>query len=362
MTNSTNSWMRKVRWPVAAAAAALAVAGTAVAPAAASTGTTPVPLRPPAAVAQKGHVDPAALRDALAGLPDDYVRGAMARVTGREGRWRGTAGEWTVPDDAEFAIGSITKLFTSAIALQLVGEGRLAPEDTVQELLPGLLPASYEPITVGQLLSHTSGLQKPRCVRPGTPVEVVTSAVSCGTPTAPGSAVQYNGINTFLVGLVIEKVTGRSYGEELRDRITRPLGLRHTSLPADDWAWAEGGIVSRASDLERFFTALIRGRLLRPTERGLLFTTPETPGADFSYGGLRRVQAPGGGPVVWGKTGSNHGYTSGIFATPDLGRVVVYSTLTTGENPDEETARVLRIAGAGFRGAGTGTTAGGREG
>ncbi|MFE0648992.1 serine hydrolase domain-containing protein [Streptomyces sp. NPDC059534] len=344
----TNSWMRRARWSATATAAVLVAAVAGIAPAAAS-----APAGAPAAVAREGHVDAAALREALAGLPDAYVRGAMVRVTGREGHWRGTAGEWTAPADAEFAIGSITKLFTAAMALQLVGEDRLALDDTVQELLPGLLPASYEPISVGQLLTHTSGLQKPRCVRPGTPVEVVTSAVSCDAPTPPGTTVQYNGINYYLVGLVIEKVTGRSYEEELDDRIVRPLGLRHTSLPADDWAWAEGGIVSRASDLERFFTSLTRGRLLRPDERRLLFTTPGIPGADFGYGGLRRMRAPGDGPVVWGKTGTNRGYTSGIFATPGLGRIVVYSTLPTGKDPEREVDRVMRIAGAGFRGART---------
>ncbi|MFE2555390.1 serine hydrolase domain-containing protein [Streptomyces sp. NPDC059352] len=347
----TNSWMRTARWSAAATVAALLVTGAAIAPAGASApAEAPAAVGAPAVVAPVGHVDAAALRAALAGLPDDYVRGAMVRVTGREGRWRGTAGEWTGPVDAEFAAGSVTKLFTAAIALQLVGEGRLSLDDTVQELLPGLLPTSYEPITVGQLLSHSSGLQKPQCVRPGTPVEVVTSAVSCGTPTTPGTAVQYNGINYFLAGLVVERVTGRSYAEELRDRILRPLGLRHTSLPADDWAWAEGGIVSRASDLERFFTALTRGRLLRPAERSLLFVTPAIPGTDFSYGGLRRIELPDGGPVVWGKTGSNRGYTSGVFATRGLGRVVVYATLPTGKDAAEETARVVDIASAAFRG------------
>ncbi|MDV9188602.1 serine hydrolase domain-containing protein [Streptomyces sp. SR27] len=357
----TNSWMRKARWSATATAAALVVAGAAVVPASAAAPSAGATVRASADVTvpaaagdaggvRSGHVDPAALRDALAGLPDASVRGAMARVTGREGRWRGTAGEWTAPVDEEFAVGSVTKLFTAATALQLVGEGRLSLDDTVQELLPGLLPAAYEPITVGQLLSHTSGLQKPRCVRPGTPAEVVTSAVSCGTPTTPGAAVQYNGINYFLAGLVIEKVTGRSYAEELDARILRPLGLRHTSLPAEDWAWAEGGIVSRASDLERFFTALTGGRLLRPAERGLLFVTPEIPGAAFSYGGLNRVRLPGGGPTVWGKTGSNHGYASGVFATPDLGRVLVYSMLPTGTDPEGETARAVRIAGAAFAG------------
>ncbi|MDT9688764.1 serine hydrolase domain-containing protein [Streptomyces sp. P9(2023)] len=299
-----------------------------------------------------GRIDAAALRAALGGLPDPYVRGAMVTVTGRDGRWTGTAGEWTAPVDGQFAVGSVTKLFTAAIALQLVGEGRLSLDDTVQDLLPGLLPSSYAPITVGQLLSHSSGLQKPECARPGTPVEVVTSAVSCGTPKAPGATVQYNGINYFLAGLVIEEVTGRSYGEELRDRVVRPLGLRHTSLPADDWAWAEGGLVSTAGDLRRFMNVLMRGGLHRPAERTSLFTVPPIPGANFSYGGLMRTPAPGGGPLVWGKTGTNRGYTSGVFATPGADRVVVYSTLTTGKDATQETDRVLRIVGAAFKGYG----------
>ncbi|MEU6883448.1 serine hydrolase domain-containing protein [Streptomyces sp. NPDC046712] len=341
----TNSRISKARWTVAVAGLALAGVVGATVPAAAA-----APPAVTAVAAQHGHVDPVALRAALAGLPDDYVRGAMIRVTGREGRWTGTAGEWTRPAEAPFAIGSITKLFTSTVALQLVGEGRLALDDTVQELLPGLLPASYEPITVGQLLSHTSGLQKPECVRPGTPVEVVTSAVSCGTPTAPGKTVQYNGINYFIAGLVVEKVTGRSYAEEVHDRVLRPLGLRHTSLPADDWAWAEGGMVSTAPELTRFMNALMRGRLLRPAEQKLLFTTPSVPDASFSYGGLTRTRLPNNGPLVWGKTGTNRGYTSGVFATPDLRRVLVYSMLPTGKNGDEEFKRIMRMAQAAFKG------------
>ncbi|MFF3319525.1 serine hydrolase domain-containing protein [Streptomyces sp. NPDC003035] len=357
----TNSRITASRWAMTAAAgAALAGILTAAVPAAAAVpGGAAVPTAAVAAPGSAyghargpaaGSVDQAALRAALAGLPDASVRGAMVKVSGRDGRWSGTAGDWTAPADAPFAIGSITKLFTATVTLQLVGEGRLSLDDTVQELLPGLLPSSYEPITVGQLLSHTSGLQKPECVRSGAPVEVVTSAVSCGTPTAPGGTAQYNGINYFIAGLVVEKVTGRTYAEELHDRVLRPLGLRHTSLPADDWAWAEGGMVSRASDLNRFLNTLIRGGLLPPAEQKLLFTLPSVPGASFSYGGLSRTRLPDGGPVVWGKSGSNRGYASGVFATADLDRVVVYSTLPTGKDAERELARIMRIAKAAFKG------------
>lgn len=359
----TNSWISTSGWAMTAAAgAALVGVLAATVPATAATpGSRMAASAPPLATisvaapsvahgAPGGTLDRAALRAALSGLPDDHVRGAMVKVSGRDGRWTGTAGEWEAPADTPFPIGSITKLFTSSIALQLVGEGRLSLGDTVQELLPGLLPASYAPITVGQLLSHSSGLQKPECYEPGTPVESVTSALSCGTPTTPGATVQYNGINSFIVGLVIEKVTGRTYGAELRDRVLRPLHLRHTSLPSDDLAWAEGGMVSTAPELTRFMDALLRGDLLEPAERRLLFTTPPIPEAAFSYGGLTRIRLPGGGPLVWGKTGTNRGHTSGVFATPDLDRVVVYSTLPTGKDVDEEVARVIRIAQAGFKG------------
>ncbi|MFJ9827461.1 serine hydrolase domain-containing protein [Streptomyces sp. NPDC101160] len=340
----TNAWTQKARWLTAAAMTALVVAG-AVVPASAA----PPPGAAVAVAVAHGRLDPDALRGAMAGLPDDYVRGAMVSVSGRDGRWSGTAGEWTGPVDSAFATGSITKLFTSTVVLQLVGEGRLSLDDTVQELLPGLLPSSYAPITVGQLLSHTSGLQKPVCVHPGTPEEVVRSAVSCGTPTAPGTAVQYNGVNYFLAGLVVEKVTGRSYGAELRDRVLRPLGLRHTALPTGEWAWAEGGLVSDSGDLRRFFTSLIRGGLLRPEQRRLLFELPAVPGANFSYGGLMAYRLDSG-LVVWGKTGSLHGHTSGIFATPDLVRVAVYSMLPTGKDGDQEVALAKRLAAAAFEG------------
>ncbi|MFJ7066621.1 serine hydrolase domain-containing protein [Streptomyces sp. NPDC101115] len=347
----TNSWTNKTRWTTAAAVAALVVAGAAV-PAGAVTAPSPAApavAAPAVAATAAGRVDPAAMREALAGLPDTYVRGAMVKVTGRDGRWSGTAGEWTAPVEAEFAIGSVTKVFTSAVVLQLVGEGRLSLDNTVQELLPGLLPDSYAPITVGQLLSHTSGLQKPRCVRPGTPLEIVRSAVSCGTPAAPGTVAQYNGINYFILGLVVEETTGRTYAEELDDRVLRPLGLRHTRLPADEWAWAEGGLVSNASDLRRFTTALMRGGLLRPAERRLLFAMPEVPGAEFSYGGLNRIELKDG-TVIWGKTGTNHGHASGVFATADLERVLVYSLLATGKDADKEVERIKKIAGAAFGG------------
>jgi len=321
-------------------------------------------------------LDVPALKAALSGLPDANVSGALMRISGRDGRWTGISGTSVPSPDAHFRIGSITKIFTSTVVLQLTGEGRLSLDDTVQKLMPGLLPPSYSPITVGQLLSHTSGLPIPVCAKENVPPrEVVDSALSCGTPTEPGATTQYNGINYFILGLLIEKVTGHSYGHEVRTRILHPLNLHDTTVPALDdwsipapytrgavihpgsdeltdvsvqspWSWAEGGMISNAPDLSRFFTALYQGRLLPPAQQRHLFTLPNTPGEkQFSYAGLQRTELPDG-TVVWGKSGSYPGYTSGVFATRDLRRILVYSLNPTGRAP--ELPYVMRMAGAAF--------------
>ena len=367
-----NSWVRKgnrgrALVVAAGALAAVLAAGTAPATAAGSVSE----------VHQHQALDETALARAHPGLPDANVTGALIRMPAEPATGRQHRGPPSTSPDAHFRIGSITKIFTSTVVLQLTAEHRLSLETTVQNLLPDLLPASYHPITIGQLLSHTSGLQIPLCAEKDVPPrQVVESALSCGEPTEPGKVTQYNGINYFIAGLIVEKVTGHSYGEEVRSRILRPLHLHDTSVPAlDDWsipapytrgaivqpgsdeltdvsvqspyAWAEGGMISNARDLSRFLTALYQGRLLPPAQRTTLFTLPgEVTGTrQFSYGGLERTVLPSG-TVVWGKSGSYPGYTSGVFATRDLRRVLVYSLNPTGRTA--ELPYVIRIAEAAF--------------
>ncbi|TRO62781.1 serine hydrolase [Streptomyces sp. IB201691-2A2] len=322
-------------------------------------------------------LDKEALRGALAGLPDENVTGGLIRMSGTDGRWSGTAGPSVPSSDAHFRIGSVTKIFTSTVLLQLAAERRLTLDDTVQELMPGLLPAGYYPVTVGQLLSHTSGLQIMTCATEDmSPREAVDASLACGEPTEPGKVTRYNGINYFIAGLIIEQVTGHTYGSEVRARILKPLRLRDTYVPAlDDWSipapytrglvavpgsgglkdvsvqnpfgWAEGGMISNAPDLARFFTALYRGRLLPPAQQKDLFRMPAAASGDtqFSYGGLQRTEFPDG-TVVWGKSGHVPGYTSGAFATRDLRRLLVYALNPTDRTP--ELPYVMRIAGAAF--------------
>ncbi|MFE4355683.1 serine hydrolase domain-containing protein [Kitasatospora sp. NPDC056800] len=403
-----NSPARTGRWSVLVATGALLAAATvgvatigaatpalaAAASPAASPATSPSAVDTTAsATARPGPLDRESLAETLHSLPDG-VTGALVRVGGQDARWRGTSGE-DVPANARFRIGSVTKVFTATVLLQLAGEGRVDLDGTVQQYLPGLLPADYPPVTVRQLLNHTSGLPGGGGMTSGdgstawfaahkavsySPQQVVADMLTQPRSFEPGAAQQYNGNNYFVAALVIEKVTGDDYADQVRRRITGPLGLHATYVPAADdltirgphatgyvdvrnadgstarvdvteqspYPWAEGGMISSAADLERFFEALYRGRLLRPAQQAEVFAVPEllndhnknceigpTAGhACYSTAGLLRTVLPNG-TEVWGKNGSRPGYTTGVFATRDFSRSVVIGLNPTGITGEE---------------------------
>jgi D-alanyl-D-alanine carboxypeptidase len=406
-----NSSARRTRWTTLAVCGSLllTLATGVVAPASVATSGPPHA----AATVPLPGLDPVALKAAIGGLPDADVTGALLRITGRAGHWSGTSGVGNletgqgVPPDAHIRIGSISKVFTATIVLQLAAEHRIDLDEPVQRYLPGVLPADLPPVTIGQLLNHTSGLPRgadspdfgdgspewfaANRLKSFTPQQVIDLMAGQSMQFAPGTAQQYNGMNYYVAGLLVEKITGHTFAHEVRSRITRPLALRDTYVPdADDprlptphsdgyltvkssdgtvhpvdvteqspWPWAEGGMISTAADLDRFMTALFGGRFLPPAQQAELFTVPDVPAfrssqcrtqADAGRAcmtmGLTRVKASNG-VVVWGKTGSRPGYTSGVFATRDLSRKIVYSVNPTNLN-GTEIRYVLQIAAASF--------------
>lgn len=342
----------------------------------------------------------AALTAAIAGLPDSETTGALVRITGSEGQWSGTSGysdihaHTPVRADGNFRIGSTTKVYTAVMVLQLAQERRIDLNAPVQRYLPGLLPASYPPVPVYTLLDHTSGL--PSVDIPGlydpdwilanrfahwSPREVVDTAFQHPIDFQPGIAQKYTNTAYVTAGMIVEKVTGRSYARNLRDRITAPLNLRHTYYPGDDpflpnpaargylevedeegnvdlvdvtvmnqsIPGAAGGIISTAADLDGFITGLFDGRLLGPSMMSRLWAIPEVPMFDgtgmATYSqGLQLIEV--NGLKVWGKTGSRYGYASGIFATRDLERKVAYSVNPTTKSQDGQPLIVMKIAAA----------------
>ncbi|MFF8377945.1 serine hydrolase domain-containing protein [Streptomyces sp. NPDC015661] len=394
------------RLAVAGLAASVLTVGAGV-PAA----TALAPGQPPTA-STAAAFDPEPLRKLVTPLPS-YQAGVLVRVDGpgRGPLWTGTAGPVTADD--HFRIGSVTKVFTHTVALQLVAEHRIGLDDPVRRHLPDLIPADYGTVTVRQLLDHTSGLPKP-APTPGppsvpgsdpgwwlkgvTPSDGVRDTFALAAQDhewnahrpAPGTVQQYNGINTVIVGLLVEKVTGHTFRHELDRRILRPLQLRDTSLPAagdltlpgphtrvyvdgdevteqNPYPWAEGGMISTAADLDRFMTALFRGRLLPPAEQEVAFSVPEVPNAlanknclkagtaCFGPVGLMRLTL-NNGVTVWGKTGSRPGWENGMFATRDLERRLVYSFNPNGTGTGRQYGDYIQaVAGAAFTGV-TGAT------
>lgn len=355
----------------------------------------------------------AALREALTIQPSDHVTGALLRITGSAGQWNGTSGEGdvtthaSVPPDGLFRVGSVSKVFTAAVVLQLVAEHKIDLDQTVQHYMPGLLPDGIPDVTVGQLLNHTSGLpndDSPFLVTGDaawfvqhrfdiwTPAQIVAIDTRHPMQFAPGTKQRYSGINYYLAGMLIEQITGNSYAREVERRIIRPLNLTHTSVPAfsdfgihgphahgyvavgdtlkditdeSPWAWAEGGLISSAPDLDRLITSIFQGKVVPKAQLKHMFTLPVDANGDLvPYAGtdncpdgkacysmgLMSARLPGIPGNVWGKTGSRPGYTDGVFATRDLSRKAVYVLNPTGNKDGSESRMVMRIAAAIFSG------------
>lgn len=353
------------------------------------------------ATASASLPDANALRAAIAGLPDADATAALVRVAGTEGTWRGSSGVAEIGsgrkalEQARFRTGSTTKVFTAAVVLQLAAERRIDLGAPVQDYLPGLLPG-HPPITVRQLLNHTSGLQEAHEDRTFdeayqhrfdtvTPRQLVAASAAKPLEFTPGTQQHYVGVNYTLLGLLIEKTTGCSYEQQVSQRILRPLGLRQSSFPGADpriagphnhgyqavkrsdgttelrdvtmWnvtdVWATGNLISTTADLERFLNALFRGQVVPKAQLEEMFTVPE--GIPL-YGSDRPAEYSAGltrftlrdGTVGWGKTGGLYGGNTAILAARDLSRTLVYSVNSTNARDRDMNKVVGRIITAAF--------------
>jgi CubicO group peptidase (beta-lactamase class C family) len=153
-----------------------------------------------------------------------------------------------VTPQTQFYIGSVTKSFTALAAMQLVQHGKLELESPVQRYLPWFQVADPEAsaaITVRNLLNHTSGLSEkgdPNATAYTVSLEEQALLLQNVRPNAiPGSQFQYYNQNYRLLGLIIEQVSGQSYGDYLQEHIFAPLGMKHsTSNPANATNLAQG--------------------------------------------------------------------------------------------------------------------------
>jgi len=261
--------------------------------------------------------------------------------------------EFPVPVDEEtvFRIASVTKQFTAAAILRLSERGKLALDDPLTSFLPDF-PTHGQDITLRHLLTHTSGIPNVTdlgkkwsdlAARELSHEEMLALWKDLPLDFAPGERWKYSNSGYYLLGMVIEALSGRSYDEFLRAEFFEPLGMSRTRLDsnaelipdrAQGYAFANGvfqndrligmsqpfssgALLSTAGDLVRWQTALASGRALKPQsyeEMKLPFVLAD--GSETTYGMGLFLSPVVGHPCVW-HGGDIFGFNSALAYFPE---------------------------------------------
>ncbi|MCM2415115.1 serine hydrolase domain-containing protein [Streptomyces sp. RKAG290] len=317
-----------------------------------------------------------ATRTAMDAAVKDGVPGVTATATDGHGTWSATSGVGDLrtnrprSTDDHYRIASLTKTFVSTVVLQLEAEGRLSLDDKVSKWLPGVVAGhgnDGSAITLRRLLNHTSGIfdyladedfQRDYFLKDGflehrydtaAPEQLVAIAMAHEPDFTPGASWHYSNTNYVLASMVIQKVTGHSYAAEIDRRIVKRLDLRSTLVPDTSpevpqpssraygklattstgptydvtelnpsLAGGSGAMISDSSDLNRFYRALLKGKLLPPEQLKEMKTTVKAVGIPHARYGLgladRKLSC---GVHVWGHSGGIHGSSSESVTTAD---------------------------------------------
>ena len=239
--------------------------------------------------------------------------------------------------DMTLRLGSITKQFTATAILMLAEEGKLNLSDPITKFLPDY-PMQGKTITIEHLLTHTSGIvsytNKPDYVngmtRDLSPAAMIDTFKNDPLEFEPGTRMRYNNSGYFLLGAIIEKISGQTYAKFVETRIFKPLGMRHTAYEGSELVapkravghstgengfkvaaplsmtqpYAAGSLVSTVDDLALWDAAITQGKLLKPESWKRAFTSYKLPdgaltnyGYGWGVGKLRdtTMQAHGGG-------------------------------------------------------------------
>jgi len=219
--------------------------------------------------------------------------------------------ELDVPNTPEmaFSVGSVTKPFTATLVMQLVQEGKLKLDGTLGEYLPVFASTPAARVTLHQLLTHTSGLSsringgdetfwKTDARRKYTVEQFIREHIPGTLDFEPGSQWRYCNAGYFVLGAIIERVTGQDYAHALESRILAPAGMSHSGLdhqgllvpkrasgytkqlgeyrPAEycdaSVYYAAGGLYATVEDIYRWDRALSSDKLLSADTKRQVFT------------------------------------------------------------------------------------------
>jgi D-alanyl-D-alanine carboxypeptidase len=283
--------------------------------------------------------------------------------------------ELSVPATAEsvYKIGSVTKNFTAAAVMILAEEGKITLDEKIARYLADV-PNVPGAVTVRELLSHTSGIVDYTEI-PGSarfarldrlPKEVVKPALEAALRFIPGEKYEYSNTNYILLGMIIERASGKAYGQFLAERIFQPLQMTDTRVDnlvaivknraaGYNWwqdaihngeygspsnKWSSGGIVSSVTDLAKWDAALRTGKILKPEIVQMMLAPARlTGGQEVGYG-LGNELFLDRGHRVGGHNGEIFGFNSSFsrYLDDDL-TVILLCNL--GDVPGEVFAREI---------------------
>lgn len=281
--------------------------------------------------------------------------------------------EWGNPNapDVKFRLGSLTKQFTATLVLLLQQDGKLKIDDPVSKYLPDA-PKAWEKITLANLLGHTSGIPSFTDLKefgvwrmsPHTTEEELAFFRDKPLDFEPGSKFAYSNSNFEVLGAVIEKVSGKKYGDLLRERIFDPLGMKDSGLDTDELIlpkraqgympgpgglvlarsesmtvpWAAGSIYSTTGDLLKWERGLFGGKILSADSLKAM-TTPGKGNYGLGVGvtdkdGLKVVEHAGG----------IEGFNTHLLYVPERRIAVVALSNVNGMAPSSMAGQLLDVA------------------
>jgi CubicO group peptidase (beta-lactamase class C family) len=288
--------------------------------------------------------------------------------------------EWAIPNapDTKFRLGSLTKQFTAMLIMQLVEGGKLKLEGKITDYLTDYPKANGDKITIHHLLTHTSGIpnytglpgfQEKLSRNPYKPTDFIKQFSDLPLEFEPGSRFAYSNSGYFLLGVLIEKVTGKTYGKVLQENIFKPLGMNNTGYdvystilpkqatgyekrgltyvkaPYIDMSipYSAGSLYSTVEDLALWDQALYSDNLLSASSKATLFTPYKS---GYAYGwfvGKRPLGQLKDSLQVMDHAGGIDGFHTVLSRLPENKHLVVLLNNTGFTNLDAMRDNIFRI-------------------
>jgi len=290
--------------------------------------------------------------------------------------------EWNIPNTSEtkFRLGSITKQFTATLILQLVEQGKIKLDGKLIDYLPDYRQDTGAKITIHNLLSHTSGIPSYTSLpgfftnvsrNPFAVDDFIKKYASGDLEFEPGTRFVYSNSGYFLLGAVIEKVTGKPYEQILRENIFDPLGMKNTGY--DHWGaiigkratgytktprgyetapyldmsipYAAGSLYSTVEDLYLWDQALYGEKILSAKSKELMFK-PNLSNYGYGFVMTKATLAPPtklAVPVIQHNGGINGFSTVIVRMVPEKRLIVLLDNTERGQYLDKIVLDIMSV-------------------